>query len=333
MPTFSHSPVVRAAFLLSILASALRGQSGDAQRGTRLFEERNYPAAQAEFTALLARDARDANALFYMGRIALAEGRPGDAVGWLEKAVAANDKSSQYHLWLANALGEETQRANKLRQPFLARRVKSEFERAVQLDPRSVAARRGLMDFYMIAPGVMGGSTEKAREQAAEIGKISRLQGHFAAASIAQREKNAEAAEREYAAAVAENPDSTIAHLTLSVFYQNTQRWNDAFAVLDRLLAAKPDETRAHYQVGRAAALSGQQLDRGERSLKLWIANPPDDALATTRSGAHYRLGMVYEKQGKRDLARTAYEEAVRINSRNEDARKALESLKSGRDD
>jgi hypothetical protein len=86
---------------------------------------------------------------------------------------------------------------------------------------------------------------------------------------------------------------------------------------------------RAHYQIGRAAALSGKQLDRGEQSLKLWIAKPPDDALTTMRSGAHYRLGMVYEKQGKRE-ARAAYEEAIRINSLNEDARKALEKLKMG---
>src|SRR3712207_5980227 len=160
-----------------------------------------------------------------MGRIAIAEGRTGDAVDWFEKAVKANDSSSEYHLWLANALGTEAQRASKLRQPFLARRVKSEFERAVQLDPRSVAARRGLMDFYLIAPGVMGGSKEKAREQAAEIAKLSPLQGRFAMAAIAQREKDVKAVEREFVAAVAENPDSLIAHLNLSVYYQNVQRW------------------------------------------------------------------------------------------------------------
>jgi tetratricopeptide (TPR) repeat protein len=91
-------------------------------------------------------------------------------------------------------------------------------------------------------------------------------------------------AEREYVAAASENPDSAVAHLALSVFYQKTRRWDDAFAVLDRLLPAKPDEIRAHYRIGRAAALSGMQLDRGERSLKLWIAKPPEDALATTRS-------------------------------------------------
>jgi tetratricopeptide (TPR) repeat protein len=329
-----HTPLVAVAaaavLMLGSLPQLSVAQTSDAQRGAQLFEERSYAAARAAFSAVLGRDARDANALFYMGRIALAEDQPGEAIDWFEKAVKVNEKSSEYHRWLATALGEEAQRANTLRRPFLARRVKSEFERAVELDPRSVAARRGLMDFYMIAPGVMGGSKDKAREQAAEIGKISALQGRFAAASIAQRERNAAAAERELVAAAAENPDSSVAHLALSVFYQNAQRWDDAFQVLDRLLAAKPEEVRAHYQIGRAAALSGKQLERGEESLKRWIARPPDDALLVTRSGAHFRLGMVYEKQGKRDLARSEYETALRIDSRNGEARKALEKLKAG---
>jgi hypothetical protein len=37
-------------------------------------------------------------------------------------------------LYLGNALGEEAGKANKLRQPMLARRLKSEFERAIALD-------------------------------------------------------------------------------------------------------------------------------------------------------------------------------------------------------
>jgi tetratricopeptide (TPR) repeat protein len=320
--------LARAALLLVVPGVSL-AQAGDRQRGVKLFEERDFPAARAEFTAALARDSRDATALYYMGRIAMAEERPGEAVDWFEKAVKANDSSSDYHLWLANALGQEAQRASKLRQPFLARRVKSEFERAVQLDPRSVAARRGLMDFYMIAPGVMGGSKEKAREQAAEIAKINRLQGRFATASIAQREKDLAAVEREYVAAAAENPDSAIAHLSLAAFYQSTQRWDEAFGVLDRLLAAQPGEVRGHYQIGRTAALSGRQLERGEQSLKLWMARPPDDATMVTRSGAHYRLGMIYDKQGRQDLARVQYEEALRINPRNEEARKSLDRLRA----
>jgi len=81
----------------------------------KLFEERNFPAARAEFSAVLARNANDATALFYMGRIAMAEDRAPEAVEWFEKAVKANDASSEYHLWLANALGTEAQRASKLR--------------------------------------------------------------------------------------------------------------------------------------------------------------------------------------------------------------------------
>jgi tetratricopeptide (TPR) repeat protein len=317
----------RAVLLTAVLPAFARAQAGDPKRGAQLFDERNLPAARGEFSAVLGRDRNDANALYYMGRIALAEGRTGEAVEWLEKAVKADERSSLYHLWLGNALGEEAQRASKLRQPFLARRVKAEFERAVGLDPRSIDARMGLINFYVIAPGVMGGSLPKARAQAAEIAKISPLQGHLAAGSIAQREKDLTAAEREYKAAVAENPDSTVAHLALSAFYQNTQRWAEAFAVLDKLLAARPEEIRTYYQVGRAAALSGQQLDRGEQALKTWLAHTPADATLAMRSAAHYRLGMIYEREDKRDLARGEYEQATRINPRNEDARKALARL------
>ena len=97
-----------------------------------------------------------------------------DAVGWFEKAVKANDKSSAHHLWLGNALGEQASHTNKLKLPFLARRVKGEFDKAVELDPRSWEARHGLIQFYSQAPGVMGGSMDKAKEQAREIGKIER---------------------------------------------------------------------------------------------------------------------------------------------------------------
>ncbi len=45
-------------------------------------------------------------------------------------------------------------------------------------------------------------------------------------------------------------------------------------------------------------------------------------------SGAHFRLGHIYEKTSRRDEAKAAYAEAVRINAQNVDARRALEALK-----
>ena len=112
-----------------------------------------------------------------------------------------NDKSSVHHLWLANALGDQAEHANKLKLPFLARRMKWEFEKAVELDPTSIDARHGLIQFYSQAPGVMGGSMDKAKEQAREIEKLNAMRGHFEMARLLERDKDIVGAEKEYTAA------------------------------------------------------------------------------------------------------------------------------------
>jgi tetratricopeptide (TPR) repeat protein len=264
-----------------------------------------------------------------MGRIALQEEHSSEAVDWLEKAVKADDRA-EYHVYLGSALGEEAQRASKFRQPFLARRVKSEFERAVALDPRSVEARYGLIQVYGLLPGFMGGNMEKAHEQVAALAVISPYHAHLAGGFLAQREKNLAAAEQAFEKAIAAAPDSAGAYFALGQLFQRQEKWTEALAAFDRRLARAPNDTSALFQIGRNSALSGLALVRGEQSLKRWLAAPPKGTRTMTMAGAHHRLGQIYERQGRRDAARAEYEEAVRINPRNEDARKSLDALGAG---
>lgn len=314
---------MRALTLLLALPSLLTAQSGE-----QLFRERRYAEARVVFQGQLSTNKNDATALYHMGRIVYAEGNSKEAVDWFEKAVKQNEQSATYHFWLGSALGDEAQKANKLRQPFLARRVKGEFERAVQLDPAMIEPRRGLVDFYSMAPGVMGGSMEKAKLQAAEIGKLDRLQGQFALARIAQREKDAAAEESAFKVALASFPDSSAAYYSLAAFYRRQSRWDDAFALYDSLMRVMPDEKVVHVAYGAVAAASGKNLERGERELKLYLENPPTDAPAQTLSAARFRLGQIYERTARKDLARAEYLEAVKQNPQNQDAKKALDALK-----
>ena len=311
---------------LAVGASTLPAQCTGAAQSA--FQERKLDQARADVQSQLKENGSDAAALFCMGRIMYAQGKSGEAVDWFEKAIKVDGSNAVYHLWLGNALGDEAQRANKLRQPFLARRVKSEFERAVALDPTSVDARKGLIQFYSIAPGVMGGSMEKAKAQAAEIAKLNPLRGHVELGALLEREKNAAAAEREYAAAVESFPDSVAGFYSLGAFYQRQHRWDEAFATYDRLIQAKPSEYVAHFQYGRTAALSGKNLERGEQELRSLLDEPPKDFAAVSVAATHLRLGNIYEKQGKTDLARSAYDQAVKLNPKNEEAKKALAALR-----
>ena len=316
-------PVLLLALLL--FPVALSAQTPTA---AELFAARKLDEAKAAYQAILAKDRNNADALFHMGRIADIQEKPGEAVDWYEKAVKQDEGNALYHFWLGSALGDEAQKASKLRQPFLARRVKSEFERAVALDPKMLDARFGLVDFYSIAPGIMGGSMDKAREQAAEIGKLNGMRGHMARARIAQREKNDTAMIAAYEAAIAAAPDSTPAYYNLQAFYRGKQRWPEALAVMDRLIKARPDEAPAHAWYGIISANGGIEMERGERELKWYLANPvPNDSPRST-ANVTFRLGTIYEKTGRKEEARAAYNEALRIVPDHAEAKKALAALK-----
>jgi tetratricopeptide (TPR) repeat protein len=261
---------------------------------------------------------------FREGRTALMKDRAGDAIKAFERAIAADGTIAEYHYWLGTALGVEAQRAGRLKQARLGKRAKDEFERAVRLDPRHVPARQGLVQFYTLAPGFMGGSDDKARAQAAEIARLSPYHGHLAHGIIAERAKDDAGAKRAYDAAITAAPDSAGGYIALGLLHQRSQRWDDAFESYDRLLRARPSETMVLYHVGRAAALSGKRLDRGQQALERFIASPPKEATAYNISRAHQRLATIHEHRGNSELARQQYEMAVKVDGHNEEAKKAL---------
>ena len=317
------------ALLLVAAAPTLRAQNAPSlAHAKQQFDARYWDAARQEY-ALLARSLpADVTPVLQLGRIALAQGETEEGIKQFERCVAIDDKVADCHLWLGNALGNAAQRANKFKLPFLAKRTKKEFDRAVELDPNSVDARSGVLQYYMLAPGFLGGSMEKAREQAAEIDKRSKVRGALAYGLLADHDKNAREAEAAYQRAVAAAPDSAIGYNALVNLYVREKRWTDAFATLDRIATRLPAEMNVPLVVARVAYLSGEQLPRGEEAAKRWIANTPRDATVNSRAVAHLRLGNIYEKTGRRELARSEYERALALNPKLDDAKKALDNVK-----
>jgi len=295
---------------------------------TTLLNDGKLDAARSEIDALLKKNASDDAAMHCMGRMYEAMDKSGAAAEWFEKAIKVNDKVAVHHLRLGNALGDQAQHANKLKQPFLAKRVKSEFERTVALDPTSIDGRHGLIQFYSQAPGIMGGSMEKARDQAREIQKLNAMRGHVELAALLEKDKDLAGAEREYEASVAAAPDSGFGYSSLASFYRRQQKYNESVATWDRLLKVRPDLVNANLNLAFNLALSGQGLERGEQAVKGWLAAPPKDATPVTSGFAHYVLGMIYERQGKKDGARAEYQTALTLNPKNGDAKKALDALR-----
>jgi tetratricopeptide (TPR) repeat protein len=313
----------------SMLVLALTPAMLLAQTPEKLFQDRKFPEARAAAETQLKTNKNDGSAMYWMGRTLYQEGKIKESADWFEKAVKADDKNAQYHLWLGNAVGDEAENASKIRQPFLAKKVKNEFERAVDLDPTLVDARQGLANFYQMAPGFMGGSNAKAREQIAEIKKLNPYRGHFSTADYARRDKDLPGTLKAWEAAIAEFPDSTTFYYRLAGDQRQQTKWDDAFATYERILKEFPNETVPHLGWGAVAALSGKQLEKGESELKWFIANTTVEKVGTNNTaGAHFRLGQIYEKTNRRNLAKPEYEETLKINPQHADAKKALAALK-----
>src|SRR3984893_6529960 len=60
------------------------------------------------------------------------------------KAVSLDQGNGRYHLWMGRVYGEKADRANFMSAAGLAGKTRTEFERAVQLNPKDVEARLDL---------------------------------------------------------------------------------------------------------------------------------------------------------------------------------------------
>jgi tetratricopeptide (TPR) repeat protein len=157
-----------------------------------------------------------------------------------EKAVKELPESSEAHLWLGRSYGQKAIKASIFSQIGLARKCKAEFERAVALDPKSVDARYDLLSFHVNAPGIAGGSFDRAREESAAIARLDPVRGHIAAGLIFSKEKKWPEAEAEYRKALDLKPDSANLHWRLGRLFEKQGRKGDAKAEWLKALALEP---------------------------------------------------------------------------------------------
>lgn len=314
--------------LLALGASSARAQPGSpgelCEQGT---DSTRYPRARAAMQTLIAAAPNEPTAEFLRGCVAFASGRDDEAINHLERVVRQNDDVGMYHDWLARVYGNKAQHVNRLRQAVLAPKIKSHFERAVQLDPDNMDARGYLVMFYIRAPGFMGGSFDRAREQVAEMRRRNPYRAALSAAAVATQLKDMAGAEHEYQGLLERYSDSTAGYYALVGLYRQQQQWDRAFAVAERLQKALPSNMVGAYLIGRLAAGSGQQLERGEQALRRYLSYTPlagEPGLAS----AHYWLGGIMERRGQTDSAKHEYQQAVALAPNYKEAKDALARLR-----
>ena len=265
--------------------------------------------------------------LIEQGRAAISRGDSDAAIEILEKAVAQSPKSAEAHYWLGSAYGVKVQTGGMFAAAQYASKITEEFEKAVSLDPKFVDARYGLVQVYAGAPALMGGSYDKAFEQAKEIKAVDPVVGHRAYAFIYSQQSKPDLAKQEYADAIREQPKSGKAHSFFGQYLASVEKnYPAAMAELETALKIDPKYMPAFYHLGRITSLADSNLARGEEALKQYLAYTPKENEPSLAS-AHTFLGAVYEKEGKKAEAKQAYEAALKLNPTLKSANEGLKRV------
>src|SRR5512146_2375644 len=292
-----------------------------------------------------------------MARIHRACGDIPGAINYAQKAVQLVPNKSDYLLTMAELQGRVAEQSNMLKQAMLARNIHKELETAFQLEPSNVDARWGLLQYYWRAPSFMGGDKGKAKAMAAEIAKLDASQGFVALAVIATDEKKPAEVERNYQKAIEADPKNYDARISLAEFYMGDDQKKydlaeeqyrtatkiaptriDGYAGLAKIYATRgqwtqldqvlneserqvADNLQPYYEAGLSLLNSGKDLSRAERYLRKYMAQEAEGN-APSLPDAHWRLGQVLDKLGRRPEAIAELNTAVKLNPGFEPAKK-----------
>lgn len=321
LPRFSY--YARLALLLIATLTCETRLLADGVPAESLLKQGRVDEAAAVLNQALTTDAHDAQAHLLLCRVYYAQDMAESSVHECEQAVREDPTSSDAEMWLGRAYGLKASQINMLSAFGVAKKVHTAFERAVQLNPANVQAMSDLGQFYVAAPGIVGGGVDKAQALVPQLMPRSPQKAHRLLALIAKKKNDTATAEAEYKEAIAagQGPDTWI---DLGQFYQEQSQPDKAVSALESSLQANRAKNSA--LVDAASILTDLQLrpDLAEKALRDYLASPAktDDAPAFK---VHLQLGNLLKKRGDTVGAQREYAAALALASNFAPARKAAQ--------
>ena len=263
----------------------------------------------------------DPLAIFLTSQLNFAFGHKDAPLDLAEKAVALAPQVAKYHRQLAEAVGVKAQHSNLLQQAFLARRFSKEIDAALALDPNDIQALRDLLEYYLLAPGLVGGGRKQAENVAERIARINAPQGLLALARIAQFDHDFGREETLLRKALLGAPDQYKIRIAAAQFYTRDRvDWPraaeqaeaavridgsraDGYSILAQALASQgkwtqletvladgtrnvPDDLTPYFRAAQAMIAGRKNLAGAEAALQKYLSQEPEGnepALADAR--------------------------------------------------
>ena len=206
-------------------------------------------------------------------------------------------------------LPDPTQLASEFFQQALSAQMDGKFERAVELSPNNWEARTDLAEFYLEAPGIVGGGEDKARAQSDLLLPLNPGMAHWVRARIAQKKKDIDAAEQEYRIAIDVSHGGARAWASLAGFYRHINRLDQMEQALHTMESRPLDRPAALMDGAGMLFRTGRNEVMATRLVRRYLASGPVEEWPAFK--AHYLLGQLLEKQGDHPSAEAEYRTAL----------------------
>lgn len=324
-----------AALVSSIFIAA--PAKADIAAGLKARDAQQWEVALKEFEADLQSEKARFEANWRIGETLVMIGKSKEALEFLEAAVEENSEHAEAQYWWGAANGEVAGQASIFSAAGYAKACLKAFEKAVALDPNHLDAREGLMQYYLEAPGFMGGDQNKALEQANAILAQNQERGYLNLAAVYQAQEKPDLALEAYNDLLIAFPTSTNGLLTRGSLHRDSKRYNEAFTDFQALAAIDPstEENKEHashrirlglYYMGAVSSDAKIHVADGIESLQTFLEQGKFD-YPIRESYGHYYLATLHLLGGDITSARTAAERAAK-GQQDKNLKKRLKKLR-----
>jgi Flp pilus assembly protein TadD len=273
MESLSSMRIMSGLLLLAVTAWA----SPDVvRRASALYQSTDYP----DSIRVLTQDpAPDADNYFLSGKNYFMLSDYKKAVEFFERALAVSPSSSEYELWLGRAWGRRAESGSWWMAATDASRARRCFEKAVALEPHNHEASNDLFDFYLNAPGFLGGGMEKAEAIARSIANERPPEYEFDEAQLANRRKDYAGAEAHLRRAMELAPGDAGRIVDLARFVAKRGRLEESDNLFERAERLAPSRPKVAFARARTDIENHRNLEQARKRLDEYLhaSLTPDD--------------------------------------------------------
>ncbi|WP_448568127.1 tetratricopeptide repeat protein [Thalassotalea ganghwensis] len=264
----------------------------------------------------------------YKAKALIYQQKTDEAAVLLEQALNAFPSEPELHSLAAKNKFDAAQQASIFSAPSLAKEGLALLTKAHQLAPNNSKYVMSLIEFYLHAPGIVGGDEDEALKLAENLLKQSPIEGSIAMAKVKAYDDNYHAALNLLDKQLAKTPNqpqllSEKAYILMRE--ENIEQAMDTLIAAVKVTEKSADRFNDLYQIGRLAATHNKKGEQGVAALKEYLAFYQGSENRHLK-WASLRLAQIYQQQNELDTAKAI---VTKLNRESHTDKKFVKMLKS----